>query len=305
MTSQFSFEVKSGDAKTVSINKHIVQGISSTSGSRLLVGCAGKGACNGKTVSIEVSNKPVSVNGMDAWVLNGLKVSSDHNGGAAFDNLDTFKTTITATQKLTAEGHTARVFSQLRFSDSEFAPVTSGMVVKSLVKSVLGVSDEKTGTVKVQVGAAGSVGKLLGATWMACGKAVASANPYVIVDMPAVTWIKLTVNKGVIHSKSDPLAKAPVNRPTEAKMSTTVYFEDKSKRDFSADNRVTYTIADTSGVKLVGTRWLQASGSKTGTVVVKASLPKYAPKVAAGSVSIAVDAAKTLTLYSEAFPACV
>jgi hypothetical protein len=234
-------------------------------------------------------------------------VTSNFNKQNSFDNSNTFMITAEADNELDSEGDTAQVFASAKTSDGAYiAMKKSDLNVSS---SVLTVSDLTTLT--VPIGAAKVEGcNIVKVAWWSCGFQVASNNPYVLVNMPAVTSVTVAVVRNeVIFFKSDPLATAPVNRPTSTKLRITVKFENNQQKDFSTDKRASLKVEDGKAnlaevYNLHYVRTPTASGTPPhGQVTITASLGSYAPGKT-GTVTLKVDRFKSLALSSAAYPYC-
>ena len=91
---------------------------------------------------------------------------------------------------MNSEGDTAQVFASAQTSDGVHISMTKADL--NVSSSELTVTDATTLT--VPVGASSSDGcDAVKVVWLACGANVAHTNPYVVVNLPAVTSVTLTL----------------------------------------------------------------------------------------------------------------
>ena len=116
---------------------------------------------------------------------------------------------------------------------------TGALTVSSSVLTVT-----KGTTLTVPIGAAKSEGcGLVQVAWWSCGVKIASDNPYVLLNLPAVTGLTVKlVTHEVIFFASDPVAAAPLYRPTSTQLMVVVSFANKVKKDFSKDKRAVFSV---------------------------------------------------------------
>ena len=91
--------------------------------------------------------------------------------------------------------------------------------------------------------------------------------------------------RAVLVSASDPLAGAPVHRPTTATLSVTVGFASGPSRSFTHDSRAVYSVtAGADLIELFDTNKVRvradAAPGASGTATVSVGLPVYAAGVA-------------------------
>ena len=150
------------------------------------IGCENNG-CGGQFVQLSITDETTTVQSLRAAVLNTLSVESSFRSGSSFEDTNTFKLTAVATNIMSSEGDSAQVFASVQTSDNAHATATKTEL--NVTSSVLKVSDTQ---LTVPVGAAKNEGcALVKASWWSCGAEIASTNPYVFVNMPAVTRVDM------------------------------------------------------------------------------------------------------------------
>ena len=310
-TRLFNFAVTSGDSKAVTIAKNVVQGVQPTKrGESVTVGCKGGiGPCpSDAVITFVVSDKIASVTELKASVLNTLSVSSTFKSGASFGSMSPFTIRAEAQNVLDSEGDTAQVFATAKTSDGAYIALTKAEL--NVTSPVLSVT--KTITLTVPVGASKMGGRdLVKVAWWSCGVEVVSANPYVLVNLPAVTGITVTlVTHRVIFFTSDPLAGEPVWKPTSTQVKAIVSFANNAKKDFSKDKRVVFSVDRSELAVVYNKHYIRTPRSKStgkqtpfGDVTITGSLGSYAPGIV-GKVVLKVDKFDSLFLSSQAYPIC-
>ena len=207
-----------------------------------------------------------------------------------------------------SEGDSAQVFASAKTSDGAYVTMTKADL--NVSSSVLLVT--KATTLTVPVGAAKTEGcGIVKVAWWSCGVEVAHTNPYVFVNLPAVTGVTVTlVTNRVIFFKSDPLASAPVNRPTSTQVQVMVTFANDQVKDFSKDKRAMLSVSSAALGEVYNKHYVRtpatrgtADATPYGDVVITASLGAYAPGIS-GKVTLKVDKFDSLALSSAAYPSC-
>jgi hypothetical protein len=199
LTPWVTFVVLEGNASSVFIVGSSAQGVAAASG--VVIGCSSVyRACGAVArIALEVSDVEVSPMVMDAYLLNSLSVTSYDRQTVSFAGMDTFEVTSTLGQSLTAEGDSAKLFFHVGFSDGAFLGLSSANNVSTeVLGSAVGDVEVSAGwpaQVTVSVGASGAEGVgVIQSTWWLCGAPVASARPYVLVNLPAVASVGLSAN---------------------------------------------------------------------------------------------------------------
>ena len=130
------------------------------------------------------------------------------------------------------------MFATAKMSDGVYFALTQAEL--NVTSSVLSTSKRITLTVPVvRPRCKGTISwKLRG------GREVARNDPYVSLNLPAVTSITATLmmTHNVIFFERDPLATTPVSAPTSTRIKAIVHFTNDVKKDFSEDERVTFSI---------------------------------------------------------------
>jgi hypothetical protein len=129
---------------------------------------------------------------------------------------------------------------------------------------------------------------LVRVSWWSCGTEVIHTNPYVLVNMPAVTSVEVKlVGHTVIYFKGDPLAASPVRKPTSTELQVRVRFANNKWRDFSKDERCVFTVSNAKLAEVFDKHYVRTPSTGAGT-----NTPH-------GDVTITVGLVHTLRILKE------
>ena len=135
-----------------------------------------------------------------------------------------------------------------------------------------------------------------------------TASECVIVDVPQVVSLSVTVQgSDMIFFKSDPLAGAPVYRPTSTQLRVVATFDNGKLRDVSKDKDIRYTVQTPALAEMYDTNHVRTpAAGTTATPYGQASISvSWAGRPLEKTVIVKVGKFRSLRLSSSASPHCV
>ena len=176
-----------------------------------------------------------------------------------------FNVTAILTQTLTAEGHTATLYTVAHFSDGTSQEVGAGVSALSNLSLTASAGPPlsngvgamlfhpPTGnakplwTVEVAFGATWQCGPLIQVDWRVCGATIATGEVRTLLAMPTPMWCNISASHSPLASPSNDAVEAPMSKPTSALVTVSVSFDDGSSRDFTVDPRTNWTVGESCG----------------------------------------------------------
>jgi hypothetical protein len=271
------------------------------------------------TLDLTVSDDTVELKTVMAAVLNTVEWVAEPAAkdlGDDFEGLsDAASASATASLELSAEGHSARVFAFVEFSDGKALFVAENLNLSTTRPDAVALSQgagafDSPPEVYVPVNAVSVAGQdVLTVAWTPGCPAISSSaasvtySPYVAVELPDLTGLTLAISKAII-APSDDLA-SDMGISTSSDFTITGSFADGSQRDFTSDDRATITF-EPAGVLQRGTdnkiKVITGLGL-TSSVDVKATVT-FTGRSVQGTDTVTVDIFDSLKLAASASPSC-
>ena len=159
---------------------------------------------------------------------------------------------------MTAEGDSGSMFTRVVWSDGTTQDVGNAPVVgveelslavgSSNVATTAPSASDPLWRVSVALGAVAECVDSVMATWKVCGADVVGGMVPLFLDLPDPRSASLVIAQGRLTSPSDDASRPPIGVPTSSQLTVHVTFDDGNVRDLSTDDRVSYSVLDTTCV---------------------------------------------------------
>jgi hypothetical protein len=233
------------DSDSVKVDGLNIYGLSPGSA---LVYCADP--CAAEPLDIIVNDQLLTAK-LATYPMNELRLELptelvDEENFTDFNYFTDYNISVQAKQVLTAEHQLATVYSWAVFADGAESKVVNGIQVEVLREGTVYIADDSTpptlGVAEQQTVEQMSGSDFVMVSWYVQDILIAEHTPYLGLLFPNVIGVDLSISETVIYSLSDALVT--LGAPYEANLTTIIYYEDGSERDFSTDLRTIYTSVD-------------------------------------------------------------
>eukprot|EP00854_Cymbomonas_tetramitiformis_P003532 gene3532-4454_t len=257
------------------------------------------------SITLEVTDTPVAVERVEAWLWTGARWDSAAASGLQLEPPGAAERSaeVALEQDLSAEGDAGAVYTFAHFSDATYVALRESDGVSVAVNPVYNVSLEVVAgatpggasdfLAQVPFSAeSGEAADMLAAAWRdpCTDTPLGMGAGYARVALAPPTSASLTAACYKVTRPEDPSAAFPISVPTACALYVHLGFADGTRRDFTADPRKQLEVVAGAGlVSLSGTSYLAVPGATGfGSATLRVTFRRYAA-AAALSAEITVE----------------